>query len=113
MLASILFVVIATAPVALVLLVGLGLAGLVFARSSPAAGGVLAAGVVILGGGELLGAVGDIALSTPLMWSMDPSMVELFARGLSLAVALVRALGIVGILAAACVGPAPVRDGDR
>jgi hypothetical protein len=111
MVVPILSVLLAAAPALLVLLVGLGAAVWVWLRS-PAAGVGLGVGIVVLGLAEGIGAVGDILLNTPLLWSLDGATLQLISSGLWISVTLVRGLGVLGLLAAACVGPAPMRAAE-
>lgn len=102
MLINLLAAVLAAAPLALVLMVGLGAAGWLYTRFPPA-GIALGLGIGAVGLSLVLGVGAD----TLLMFG--PSFgVDLTGLGTAmwLAIGTVHGLGVVGMLVAACLGPA-------
>lgn len=89
-----------------VLLIGLAAAGFVFTRSR-AAGVVFGVGVLVAGAGVLARAGLDLAFTFGV--GVDSQAV---IAGGTLVVSLIEGLGVLGLVVAACVGPAPHRDGD-
>lgn len=106
MIVDVIGVIVAALPSALVLLIGLGVAGFVFTRSR-AAGAVAGVGVLAVAAALLTAVVGDIALGFVAANGVDP---VLFGAVEMLLVFALEAVGVLALLVAAALGPAPHRE---
>jgi hypothetical protein len=106
MVLDLLGVIVGATPEALVLLLGLGAAGFVATRSM-SAGAILALAVLTLAGALLFDVAVDVTLTTMGTFGVDPLVIGVAT---SLTSATLHGAGVLALLLAACLGPAPARE---